>query len=98
MEADSGERCSGGASSGGASQDGISVLYALCMGSQVYDATALVLHDDMGGGSLQLALIGDGFSVESPSPTYMENPASPLNRMEPAVETTAAASSGTPIA
>ena len=68
MDDDSGEHCSGGASSGGASQDGISVLYGLCMGSQLYDDTALVLHDDMGGGSLQLALIGDGFAVESPSP------------------------------
>ena len=77
MEEDLGEHCSGGASSGGASQDGISVLYELCMGSQVYGAIALVLHDDMGGGSLHMALIGDGFSVESPSPTYMEIPASP---------------------
>ena len=36
----------------GASQGGISVLDELCMGSQVYD--------DMGCGSMQLALIGDG--------------------------------------
>ena len=51
MEDDPGEHYSGGASSGGASQDGINVLYELCVGSQVYDATALALHDDMGGGS-----------------------------------------------
>jgi len=95
MQDDSGEDCAGGA--GGASQDGISVLDELCVGSQVYDATAPVLHDDMGGGSMQLALIGDGVSVESPSPNYMEYPVGPVNRMEPAVET-ASASSGTPMA
>ena len=50
MQDDSGEHCAGGA--GGASQDGISVLDELCMWSQVYD--------DMGCGSMQLALIGDG--------------------------------------
>jgi len=40
MQDDSGEDCVGGA--GGASQGGISVLDELCMGSQVYDATAHV--------------------------------------------------------
>ncbi len=50
MQHDSVEDCVGGA--GGASQNGISVLDELCMGSQVYD--------DMGCGSMQLALIGDG--------------------------------------
>ena len=60
-------------------QDGISVLDELCMGSQVFDATAPVFHDDIGSGSMQLAHIGDGdgFSVESPSPNYMDKPASP---------------------
>ena len=93
-EDDSGEHCAGGFLLVG-HQDGISVLDELCMGSQVYDATAPAFHDDMGCGSTQLAFIGDGFSVESPSPNHMENPAIPFNRMEPAVET-AAASSGTP--
>ena len=41
MDDDSGEHCFGGASSGD-SQDGISVLDELCLGSQVYDATAPV--------------------------------------------------------
>ena len=53
MQYDSGEHCVGGAGgAGGASQDGISVMDELCMGSQV--------HDDMGCGSMQLALIGGG--------------------------------------
>jgi hypothetical protein len=60
MQDDSGEHCVGGASSGGASQDSISLMGELCMGSQVYDATALVLHDDTGCGPMRLALIGDG--------------------------------------
>ena len=98
MEDDSGEHCVGGASSGGFSQDGISVLDELCMGYQVYDDTAPVFHDDIVSGSIQLAHIGDGFSVKSPSPNYMDNPSSPLNKMEPAVETAAAASSDTPMA
>ena len=65
MQDDSGEHCAGGA--GGASQDGISVLDEPRMGSQVYD--------DMGCGSMQLALIGDGC---------------PLNRMAPSSHTTVA--------
>jgi len=32
----------------------------------------VLCHDDVGDGSMQLAHIGDGFSVESPSPNYME--------------------------
>ena len=36
------------------------MLDELCMGSQVDDATTPVFHDDMGCGSMQLALIGDG--------------------------------------
>ena len=39
-----GEHCSGGASSGGASEVG--------MGSQVYDTTAPVFHDDISSVSL----------------------------------------------
>ena len=41
----------------GLRRDGISVLDELCMGSQVYG--------DMGCGSMQLALIGDGCPLNS---------------------------------
>ena len=42
------------------------------MGSQVYDTTGPDFHDDISSGSMQLAHIGNGVSVESPSPNYME--------------------------
>ena len=58
----------------------ISVLDELCMGSQAYDATEPDFHDDISSGSMQLAHIGNGVSVESPSPNYMEDPASPSTR------------------
>ena len=54
MQYDSVEDCAGRV--GGASQDGISVLDELCMGSQLYD--------EMGCGSMQLALIGDGCPLD----------------------------------
>ena len=75
----------------------ISVLDHICMGSQVYDTTGPDFHDDISSGSMQLAHIGNGVSVESPSPNYTEDPASPLNNMEPAFATSAV-SSGTPMA
>ena len=75
----------------------ISVLDELCMGSQVYATTGPDFHDDISCGSMQLAHIGNGVSVESPSPNYMEYRASPLNNMAPAFETSAV-SSGTPMA
>ncbi len=67
------------------------------MGSQAYDTTGPDFHDDISSGSMQLAHIGNGVSVESPSPNYIEDPASPLNNMEPALETTSV-SSGKPMA